>query len=173
MNKSALLKGGALIVALVGLGLLIAWALGAFKPKDDDKKCDNPSDDDKAAAGGDNVLTFKLDTDSGNCVANTCVSGLPPQDGICMAPVTDTTTPATTPVTTQPPPSSIQGCKISDLINSSGITNPPSELNNYCYGQYNNDNNVVLGDGKTCIIFPNDPSKRGQYKCMNGTFIKI
>ena len=95
---SALLKGGAFILMLVGLGLLIAWAAGAFKSKDDDKNCDNPSDDDKAAAGGDNVLTFKLDTDSGNCVANTCVSGLPPQNGICMAPVpTPPDTPPATP----------------------------------------------------------------------------
>lgn len=83
--------GIAVVLAL--LGLFIAWVAGAFNSKSSKKNCDDPSDADKAAAGGDNVSTFKLDTDSGNCVADTCVSGLPPQNGICMAPVPDTPTP--------------------------------------------------------------------------------
>lgn len=86
MNWERIGRGGLVVALLAVLGLLIAWAAGAFKSKDD-KNCDDPTDDEKAAAGGDYVLTFKFDTDSGNCVANTCVSGLPPQNGICMASV--------------------------------------------------------------------------------------
>lgn len=84
-----------IVLAFVLLGLLIALAAGAFK-SDDKKSCDDPSDVEKQAAGGDNVLTFKFDTDSGNCVANTCVTGYTPQDGICVADVTDDTTPGDT-----------------------------------------------------------------------------
>jgi hypothetical protein len=79
-----------IVVAFAFLGLLIAWAAGAFK-SDDKKKCDDPSDTEKQVAGGDNVLTFVFDTDSGNCVANTCVIGYTPQDGICVTDVSGDT----------------------------------------------------------------------------------
>lgn len=66
---------------IVGFGLLLAWLLGAFKPK----SCNPPPDSEKEMAGGDNVLTFKLDKASGNCVADSCVSGYTPSNGVCVA----------------------------------------------------------------------------------------
>lgn len=41
-----------------------------------------PTDDEKAAAGGEGVLAF-IHNASGNCVANTCVEGYTLGDGIC------------------------------------------------------------------------------------------
>ena len=63
------------------------------------KKC-TPSDAQRAAAGGDGVLTFAKDL-SGNCVANTCntVAGYNLKAGVCSM------TPVPPPPPPPPPPS--------------------------------------------------------------------
>jgi hypothetical protein len=72
-----------IVVVLALLGLLIAWAAGAFKSE---KKCE-PTATERTAAGGVGVLTFKKDS-SGNCVAATCntVAGYSLNKGICSSP---------------------------------------------------------------------------------------
>lgn len=70
------------IVLLIAIGLLIYT--GYYVYKNFFSKCANPSDTDKEAAGGNKVLTFKLDSDTGNCIAKTCVDGYTVDAGICV-----------------------------------------------------------------------------------------
>ena len=82
----------AAIAAIVGLVILalnfqkiIDYFKGLFKPKNN--SC-TPSDAERIAAGGDGVLTFIKDDDSGNCVAATCntVASFTLTDGVCSKP---------------------------------------------------------------------------------------